>query len=417
MTTTANVDYITSVFEFPVLTKITGRPQYSNLKTIKDELKANAGKVQCDLGGGNNGHLGLLLKPAEYTHVNPTAYVRPVHPGVVIPIGGSQIENTNLRAAYNEELRLFREANAVEEALTKQLSDALPPHYLKKYRNVHSNKISSPIRDILDELFTTYGAITDEELSERENTLRARIFDITHPLVELYNATEELQEIAIASSSPFTDKQMVSIGLKLIRNMNDYEKARGEWMAKPSVDKTWTTFKTHFDDAYSYLLGLRGETMRNTAFQQQANMLSSLITEVNEQREVDKAEMFRFVDDAKSSILDAMSTVPSLLSADSDSASDLTPPSVQTANVTQQDQIQLQMLQILERIDKKLDERKPSTQTRTRRVLTSYCWTHGAGNHKSADCRNKKDGHKDNATFDNRMNGSSAFCRAAGRSS
>ena len=155
--------------------------------------------------------------------------------------------------------------------------------------------------------------------------------------------------------------------------------------------------------------------MRNTAFQQQANMLTSLITEVNEQREVDKAEMFRFVDDAKSSILDAMSTVPTLLSADTDSASDLTPPSVQTANVTQQDQIQLKMLQILERIDKKLDERQPSTQTRTHRVLTSYCWTHGAGNHKSADCCNKKDGHKDNATFDNRMDGSSAFCKAAAK--
>ena len=181
--TTANYNYINSVFEFPVLTKITGRPQYSDLKSIKDELKANAGKVQCELGGGNNGHLGLTLQDAEYTLVSPTAYIRPLHPGAVIPVGATQVQNTNLRAQYNEDLRLFREANAVEEALTKQLSDALPPHYLKKYRNVHSNKISTPIRDILGELFTTYGAITDEELSEKETTLKARIFDITQPLV------------------------------------------------------------------------------------------------------------------------------------------------------------------------------------------------------------------------------------------
>ena len=199
--TTANVDYINSVFEFPVLTKITGRPQYSNLKIIKDELKANAGKVQCELGGGKNGHLGLLLKDTEYTLVNNTAYIRPIHPGTVVPIGATQILNTNLRAQYNEGLRLFREANAVEEALTKQLSDALPAHYLKKYRNVHSNKIGTPIRDIIAELITTYGAINDEELSEKETTLKARIFDITHPMVELYNAIEELQEIATASSS------------------------------------------------------------------------------------------------------------------------------------------------------------------------------------------------------------------------
>ena len=423
--TTANVNYINSVFEFPVLTKITGRPQYSDLKAIKDELKANAGKVQCELGGGNNGHLGLTLLDAEYTLVSPTAYIRPAHPGAVIPTGATQIQNTNLRAQYNEDLRLFREATAVEEALTKQLSDALPPHYLKKYRNVHSNKINTPIRDILGELFATYGAISDEELADKETTLKARIFDITQPLVELFNAVEELQLIATASSSPFTDKQMVSIGMKLIRNMNDYEKARGDWMAKPRVQKTWTNFKLHFDDAYSYLLGLRGETMRNTAYQHQANMLTNLITEVNEQREADKAEMFRFVDDAKSTILDAMTAVPSLLSEDTESPSELTQPSVQTANSTQQDTIQLKMLQILERIDKKLDERQsssqtytrqPTTQTRTRKVLDCYCWSHGAGNHKSADCRNKKQGHKDNATFKNRMSGSNAYCKVADES-
>ena len=73
------------------------------------------------------------------------------------------------------------------------------------------------------------------------------------------------------------------------------------------------------------------------------------------------------------------------------------------------------MLQILERIDKKLDGNQPSTQTRNRRVLDFYCWTHGAGNHKSADCRNKKQGHKDNATFTNRMEGSTAYCKAAGK--
>ena len=58
--------------------------------------------------------------------------------------------------------------------------------------------------------------------------------------------------------------------MKRIRNMNDYEKARGEWMAKPFADKTWPNFKTHFDDAYQYLINVRGETMENTSFQQQS---------------------------------------------------------------------------------------------------------------------------------------------------
>ena len=92
----------------------------------------------------------------------------------------------------------------------------------------------------------------------------------------------------------------------------------------------------------------------------------------------------------------------------------LPPPTLPSANSVNQDQIQLKMLQILERIDSKLDGKEPELQKpRIRRVLDKYCWTHGAGNHKSCDCRNKREGHKDNATFDNRMNGSNAYCKLA----
>ena len=131
MSTTANVDYINSVFEYPVLSKVIGKPTYSSLKTIKDELKVNAGKVQCELGGGNNGHLGLLLSNTEQALVDPTPYVRPIHPGPIVPVGTTAIQNTNLRAQYNEDLRMFREATAVEESLLKQLNDALPPPLLE----------------------------------------------------------------------------------------------------------------------------------------------------------------------------------------------------------------------------------------------------------------------------------------------
>ena len=264
MSTTANVDYINSVFEYPVLTKVIGKPTFLNLSTIEDELKANAGKVQCELGGGNNGHIGLLLSDTEQALIDPILYVRPIHPGPIVPVGTTAIQNTNLRAQYNEELRMFREATAVEECLLKQLNDALPPHYLKCYRNNYSNKINTPIRDILADLFRTYGALDEGQLADKEAQLRSRIFDIQQPLVEMYNVVEDLQKIATASSSPYTDRQLVGIGMQLIRNMNDYEKARGKWMAKTNADKTWQNFKLHFDDAYQYLISVRGETMQNT---------------------------------------------------------------------------------------------------------------------------------------------------------
>ena len=67
-------------------------------------------------------------------------------------------------------------------------------------------------------MFQVHSAIIDKELIERETALRARVFDISQPFLELFNAVEELQEITTASQSPYSDKQLVQIGMQLIRN-------------------------------------------------------------------------------------------------------------------------------------------------------------------------------------------------------
>ena len=47
-----------------------------------------------------------------------------------------------------------------------------------------------------------------------------------------------------------------------------------------------------------------------------------------------------------------------------------------------------------------------------RRCLNTskYCWTHGACAHGSNECKSPTDGHKSEATFENKMGGSSAYC-------
>ena len=76
----------------------------------------------------------------------------------------------------------------------------------------------------------------------------------------------------------------------------------------------------------------------------------------------------------------------------------------------------MKMLQILEHIDSKLDASNQNNRNRARRIMDHYCWAHGAGNHKGSNCHNKKEGHKDNATFHYRMGGSNAYCKLAKKS-
>ena len=53
--------------------------------------------------------------------------------------------------------------------------------------------------------------------------------------------------------------------------------------------------------------------------------------------------------------------------------------------------------------------KKPKS-TYIRNQTNKYCWSHGACGHEGKYCRNKKDGHKDNATFGNKMGGSTDYC-------
>ena len=47
---------------------------------------------------------------------------------------------------------------------------------------------------------------------------------------------------------------------------------------------------------------------------------------------------------------------------------------------------------------------------RKRKNVSKYCWTHGACSHDSRSCNNKAQGHQNNATFQNKLGGSTRFC-------
>ena len=65
MTLNSNIDYVTSTFEYMVLSKISGQPTYKPICKIKNEIKTNAASIPYGLRGG--GHINCkadnLKKP------------------------------------------------------------------------------------------------------------------------------------------------------------------------------------------------------------------------------------------------------------------------------------------------------------------------------------------------------------------
>ena len=123
------------------------------------------------------------------------------------------------------------------------------------------NTLHDAIPDILHYLFVTYGDSTPEELSTSAELLKAKAFDITQPLIVMYNEVQDLQDIATAANNSFSDTQIVNLAIQLIKNMCDFEKSLIDWYARPIIEHTWLNFQTHFEDSHQTLRKLRELTM------------------------------------------------------------------------------------------------------------------------------------------------------------
>ena len=122
----------------------------------------------------------------------------------------------------------------------------------------------------------------------------------------------------------------------------------------------------------------------------------------------------------------------SVLSAIAESVPDETTDESSSNRVINQvsngDQIAFDMLSAIKELQKEIKELKSTKQQNKNTPKTSnqgqyegyttrvnkskYCHTHGSCAHKSKFCKNKRPGHKNEATFEDKMNGSTAYCQA-----
>ena len=73
-TTVSN--YWETLFEYPDLSPIHGKPSNKSLRIPSNQLKANIRSIHTILGGGKNGHLGRVRIPAQCALLSPHPYIR-----------------------------------------------------------------------------------------------------------------------------------------------------------------------------------------------------------------------------------------------------------------------------------------------------------------------------------------------------
>ena len=428
------------LFEYEELDKIHGEPNYIKLKTLHDQLKANAASVPSELGGGANGHLGIVLTALQYSHISLVPFVRPLHPGpLVVPDGATSGAIEIMKYTHDHALGLFQKTQAVEKTLIQQLSKAIDTSYLQELRNQITGLLQLPLSDIIQHLKLNYGKVQATEYKKQYQDLIDYRYNTDKPIDQLYNKIQDFNDLAEATGLPQSASQSLHMGTEMIKNCGTLTDSLKDWNRTPVQDKTWNNFKRHFREAQKQYRDTLPSTIQDP--QHQANLIaqqvtSNLLQQMYQEEETaqEPAQPSQEVTQHTANAVLHDSTLQNLYTQMRNLTQTVNSMQIQGNNQhyfqnngSQQNQQQQQNSNNNNnyyrggrrntrgggrRNDRGGRGGNPFENTRRGPMPRKYCWSHGCCAHNGYECERRAHGHLMNATFNNRMGGNNANCNS-----
>ena len=405
-------------FQHKVLTRVHGQPTYETLQTLATEIKANASSVPSTLGGGQYGHLGLILSADRYaTLAHTVPWVSPPNPGPFDPPAngtGPQIEAA--KDVWRELKLSFDLCQATEKALIAQIVESIDQMYLRALLNRTTGQYSSDIRAVLMHLFATHGKITPQQVKAKEMSTFNMHYDISLPVDTVFNAIDDLTDLAEHALSPMTPQQMMDMAYVIFARQPILQQDLRLWNRRPPAERTWANMLIHFRDAQSDLSSL--PTAGDIFHQQPAHQANAVAT---------------MADLVAQRLLDAIppeTPTPVALPTDAAYAAfqqrDSALAAREAALLTQMSEM-MSLLRTGSSSNGSSQRDTRSSRGRSGRsndrgggggrgrrssapASRAYCWSHGACAHPSSQCNHQLPGHQSSATFANMQGGSTTNC-------
>ena len=78
---------------------------------------------------------------------------------------------------------------------------------MEPLRDPNSNSIRVPLSAVLTHLFNRYGQVDAETLTELEVKVKDKHYDVSEPIVTIFNKIEELARLGDAANNPYSNIQ------------------------------------------------------------------------------------------------------------------------------------------------------------------------------------------------------------------
>ena len=240
------------VAEEPV-SKIIGQPTMQAIDLLEEELIAIAASIATSLGGGDNGHAGMLMENAEYMAefaVAAPGFVAPNNPGVY-PTGPFPAGTRAEREAEHDKLvEVYQTYLGVGKGLKALIRIAVEEDYLIELKAERVGYLRVTAKQMITHLRDRWGAADFVDKCALINELNTPWTAAEVPTIYFNRVEKAIKQLARVGIV-WPPEACMNSALKAFKDAGDYDPAVREWEAKPEVEKTWDNVKKMVITEYS----------------------------------------------------------------------------------------------------------------------------------------------------------------------
>ena len=350
------------------------------------------------------GFLGLVLKDASYITINNgNSYTLPVDPGP-----GPVHANNATAAQITETSCLFTIARnhyktycKFQVILISMITNCCPEKYLTVLKHpITKIRQCTPLQ-LLNHLWNEYGTITSHDLTMNYAQMTAQ-WNPPTPIEDLFLQLYEGQLFATEGSETIDDTQLLRLCYDNVNKTGLFNDALKIWRDKPV--KTYVLFT-------AYMTREHEDHIKNQTTSSGAGYAANKVTMITD---IVYNELAQFVNNLPF----FQQGAPNDENADPNVPTEQANAALTTIELKE---IFQSMMSEFKNVDRRGGgggrNRKPvppAQGTDSKGNKTTYCWSRGITtnlHHNSKGCKRPKEGHKEEATLQNKLGGSTELCK------
>ena len=270
------------------VTKIHGQPTSHDLTNLEKEIISILANIPTTLGGGNHGHVGVIMDPTEYsTMTGGTAFVNPVNPGIYpagLAVNAAAGTRARAEAEHKELINQFETFEGVRLGTKDLILEAVDNEFLSEIEHDTLGYLNVTPRQMIGHLLSRGGALdfadTRDLLAERDGE-----WNVTENPQLYFNRVEKAIKGLIRNGINSDLNERRDIALFHLKATGEFDPAVREWEAKPAADKTWANIKTFITAEYAKenkQNKLSAKHFKANAIQEQAEITEEIIANLTE---------------------------------------------------------------------------------------------------------------------------------------